>query len=493
MTARARLLAAVLLIAPLAVYWPTVFHEYGFRDDYAHLRETREAPETLLRHTSSYARPLYGALLIATVRPLGGSVENLQWLRLASVLLLGVVGVALWHVLARSGWPPLDAAAVGLLVTLLPAAQVTAGWSIAWPIALALLLALAGFRGTDVALTARGARRAASWLSAGAAYAAAALIYQPSVLFFAAPLGAALLLRDDAARPRALWAVAHIATALAGLVTAFGAMEVAFALELTPESGVIALEREPLGKLVWFLSEPVANSLALFALRDRFATPLGFWIAALAVGALIASGLLLRRNRSAVDRYTVVFCVLVLPFVAYAVNLAASVRVPGYRTTYGLAGLVVVLVVYSLRQLHAAGRLNRAAHYAALAAIGLAGALLANRHAYGLIALPQGYEWDIVRDAVRSLDLGAATRVYVIRPALEDRATRRVFADEFGSLSSSSDWATAEMFKSALRLRFPHGLPAGVSYTFASGLEVPRDGSFDAVIDMRRLEEHRRD
>jgi hypothetical protein len=493
MTARTGLLAAVLLVVPLAVYWPTIFHEYGFRDDYAHLRETRETPETLLRHTSSYARPLYGALLVATVRPLGGSVKNLQWLRLASVLLLGLVGVALWQVLARSGWPLLDAAAVGLLVTLLPAAQVTIGWSIAWPIALALLLALAGYRGTDAALAARGARRAVWWLLAGAAYAAGALIYQPSVLFFAVPLGAALLLRDDRAPPRAAWTGAHIATALAGLVAAHGAMQLVFALELAPQSGVIALERDPLGKLVWFLSGPLANSLALFALRDRFATSIGFWIAALAVAALIASGLLLRRNRTAVDRYTVLFCVLVLPFVACAVNLAAGVRVPGYRTTYGLAGFVVVLVVYSLRQLRTSGRLRRAAHYAALAAIGLAGALLANRHAYGLIALPQGYEWGIVRDAARSLDLGAATRVYIIRPTLEDRATRRVFADEFGSLSSSSDWATAEMFKSALRLRFPHGLPAGVSYTLASGLELPRRGSFDAVIDMRRLEEHRLD
>ena len=41
---RAWLIAAVLLILPLIVYWPTVSHEYGFRDDYAHLREVRERP-----------------------------------------------------------------------------------------------------------------------------------------------------------------------------------------------------------------------------------------------------------------------------------------------------------------------------------------------------------------------------------------------------------------------------------------------------------------
>jgi hypothetical protein len=118
--------------------------------------------------------------------------------------------------------------------------------------------------------------------------------------------------------------------------------------------------------------------------------------------------------------------------------------------------------------------------------------VLASRHAYSLIAVPQGWEWAIVRDAVRSIQLGASTRVYVVRPALEDRATHRIFGDEFGSLSSNSDWAASEMFKSALRLRFPEGLPAGLAYTLSSGLDVPRHGSFDVVIDMRKLKDHRR-
>ena len=485
--------AALLLVTLLAVYAPTVFHEYGFRDDYAHLRESRETPESLLRFTTSYARPLYGALLVATVPPLGGAVASLQWLRLAAVLLLALVGAMLWRTFERSGWPTADSAAVGIVIPLLPAAQITVGWSIAWPIALSLLLTLAGFRATEAALARRGFPRAAVWSGAGAAYAAAALIYQPSVLFFVVPVAAVLLLRRDSARARSAWTLAHSATAFGGLVVALSAMQAVFALGLAQQSGVIALEREPLAKLIWFGADPVANALALFAIRDRFETPIGFWIAALAVTALIAAGFALRRNRDAVDRYTALFCVFALPFVAYAVNLAAEVRVQGYRTTYGLAGLVVVFVVYALRTLRESGRLNRVAHYGALAALALTGAVLANRHAYTLIAQPQGWEWAIVRDAVQSLELGSATKVYMIRPRLEDRATRRVFADEFGTLSSNSDWAAAEMFKSALRVRFPQGLPAGIAYTLSSGLDVPRHGSFDAVIDMRGLKQHRRD
>ena len=59
--------------------------------------------------------------------------------------------------------------------------------------------------------------------------------------------------------------------------------------------------------------------------------------------------------------------------------------------------------------------------------------------------------------------------VYVLRPTIDDRSTRQIFADEFGSLSTNSDWATIEMFRTALRVRYPHGLPEGTSYTFSSG------------------------
>ena len=39
---RALILTAVLALLPVAVYWQTATHEYGFRDDYAHLRESHE-------------------------------------------------------------------------------------------------------------------------------------------------------------------------------------------------------------------------------------------------------------------------------------------------------------------------------------------------------------------------------------------------------------------------------------------------------------------
>ncbi len=484
---------ALLLLVPLIVYWSTVFHEYGFRDDYAHLREAREIPGRLIAFTSSYGRPLYGTLLVASVRPLGGEVEHLQWLRLASVFLLALIGIVLMRLLRRAGWPVLESGAVGLAITLLPAAQVTVGWSIAWPIALALLLSLGGFAAADVALRHTGSRRWSAWAAGVAGYVAAGLIYQPSALFFVVPLAAALLCAHDSARARVQWCAAHLATALGGLAAGFVAMRLVFALGWLSKSAVVAFETDPLGKLGWFVSMPVANSLSLFVLRDSFDTPAAFWIAALLVAAVITFGFAVRRNREPIDQWTALFCLAALPMVGFAVNLAAALRVPSYRTTYALAGLVVVFVVYALSSLKTAGIIGRKVQWAALGILLAFGAVAANRHAYTLIAEPQGWEWQIVHDAAFSLPITRAVDIYAIRSTIEDRATQRTFADEFGSLSSDTEWAVSEMLKCALRDRFPSGLPESFSYTLTTGLEPPYGGRYDKIIDMRTLRAHRTD
>ena len=51
---RALILTAVLALLPVAVYWQTATHEYGFRDDYAHLRESHEEDRKSTRLNSSH-------------------------------------------------------------------------------------------------------------------------------------------------------------------------------------------------------------------------------------------------------------------------------------------------------------------------------------------------------------------------------------------------------------------------------------------------------
>ena len=56
---RTRICLYALILAPLAVYWQTVFEDFGFRDDYAHLRESREEPGKIVKFTASQGRPLW--------------------------------------------------------------------------------------------------------------------------------------------------------------------------------------------------------------------------------------------------------------------------------------------------------------------------------------------------------------------------------------------------------------------------------------------------
>ena len=480
------LLVAALLLLPLVVYWPTVTHEYGFRDDYSTLREVRERPGWLMTLTSSSGRPVYGALLEGSLSEIY-QVAQLAKLRALAAVLAGVVGVLLWWQLRRSGWSEMQAAAMGAAVMLLPGMQVVVGWAIAWPIALALVAALAGFQLIERGMHTMG-RMGSVCVAAGAAlYFVAGLTYQTSALFAVVPFAAALLLRPEtSARNDARWIIVHIGTLFAALFAGFLVMNIFFSEGVVPEMARMRIEPHPFIKLLWFARNPLPNSVALFALRDAFATPVRFWIVVGVVAALVVLGFFYGAKTEQ-QRARWLFVALLLPFVAHSVSLAASSQAIGYRTLLPLAGLYLVLAMFGFRAVAARFGLPRLAQGAALAATVVTGAVLARHNALTLIAEPQGNEWQLIETAANRVRLTNDTRVYLIRPSLEYRSTERVYADEYGSLTSDADWAAKEMFKAAMRERFPDGLPEGTNYLVTTGFGPPPPVGYDVVVDLREL------
>jgi hypothetical protein len=486
LTIRTGIYVALLVLVPLGVYWQTVFHEYGYRDDYAHLRETREEPGKLVGLTASQGRPLHGALLEVSVKPIG-QVSNLGWVRLLGTLLLIGAALALFRELARSGWTGLEAGAAALGVALLPSAQITIGWAISWPNALALAFSVLGFGAVETALGTPRLTRVIAWMAGIFCYLVAALTYPSNMLFAVVPLAGVLLVRSDAERLRhARWAAYHLATLFGALVLAFLVMNLVFALGVFPEHGRLEFESRPLSKLWWFLRQPISNALGLYALRDDFDTgAVAFWTTVALVVAVIGAGFLSDRVRERSQRAKWLFVVIFLPLVAHAVSLVAYERSVGYRTIFPLAGLAVVLVVYSVRALRIAGRINPVVHAGALGAMIAIGAIAANRNAFELIAEPHYREWRIVRDAAEQLrPTSVPADVFVIMATRNYRSTKRVFTDEFGSFSSNSEWSPIEMFKAALRARFPDGAP---EVRVALGYELPANRHYDLVVDLRKL------
>ncbi len=486
MTRRA-LWVGLLLLTPFAVYWQTVFHEYGFRDDYSLLREVHEEPGKVMRLTVSNGRPIYGMALDASLRPIR-DVPDLLWLRLGAVALLAGVAVVLWRQLRGAGWSDAESAAVALGIALLPGAQITVGWAIAWPIALALLFALLGFSVVESHLQRTGVIRIAALAGGGFLYFMAALTYQTNALFAVVPLAALLLVRGEHERlSHGRWVAAHLATLFASLVAAFVLMQLFFTEGVVAEATRMQLEPDPLLKLLWFVRQPLVNSLALFELRDRFDTSLWFWLVAASFGAILALGFRFGA-RDASHKVRWLFCLLCLPFIAHAVSLVASSQAIGYRTVFPLSGLVLVLVVFALRSVVVAGRIRPRLQQAVFATLLVVAGMSAERNAYTLIAVPQNREWELIQTAAERLRLDADTDVFIIRPGIDDRSTEQVFDDEFGSLSSDADWASREMFKAAMRERFPDKLPAGSAYSVVTGVAPPASpGAYDVVIDLRKL------
>src|ERR1019366_6592869 len=105
----------------------------GMRDDYAMLRETKEEPGKIARFVTAQGRPFFGAMLESSYARID-SVSELKFLRVVTVGLLALLGIILWRHLDTNGWPQWDALALALAIILLPAAQITVGWTLGWPL-----------------------------------------------------------------------------------------------------------------------------------------------------------------------------------------------------------------------------------------------------------------------------------------------------------------------------------------------------------------------
>src|SRR5258708_10021728 len=319
--ARAWMLTAVLFLVPLVAYWPATFHDYGLRDDYSNLREAHEEVGKVLQFCASHARPIYGWLLQATYGQTS-SVQNLQWLRFVAALLLGAISLVSFRGLRAVGWSFNSSLCFAVLLSLVPSAQVIAGWAVGWPYAATALLAFAAFFTVEGALTLRlsaGVGRAVGqWGVALGLMVLAALIYQPSALFYPVPLAAALIVqRRRSLAQSARWVGIHLGFVAGTLGLAYCTMSLLYAEHVFVKSGRIAFETHWGEKIAWFLQEPLPNALSVFVLNDNNHRDhaLYFGCAAL-VGAILIAGAYLEWRRHGMPRVIVWLAVVPPPLLA---------------------------------------------------------------------------------------------------------------------------------------------------------------------------------
>jgi hypothetical protein len=489
---RAWLLTATLFLVPLLTYWPATFHDFGLRDDYSNLREAHEEPGKVVKFCASHARPIYGWLLQATYGETG-TVQELQWMRFGASLLLGAISLVSFRGLRALGWSFNSSLCFAVLLALIPSAQVIAGWAIGWPYAATALLAFGAFFTVEGALNtgaSAGPRRAVGqWMVALGLMVVSALIYQPSALFYVVPLAAALIAqRQRTLAQTARWAGIHLGFVVGTLGLAYCVMSVLYATGVFVKSGRIAFEHHWGGKIAWFLGETLPNALSLFVLNDNNQRDhtLYFGCAAI-VGALLLAGAYLEWRRYGPTRGIIWLTALLgLPVFACAVSLIASERYATYRTILAMTAVLLCFLVASMRALteglSSGGRRMLATIVMAIAFI------TAQHHVYALIAVPQGNEWDLIMAGAKHVHLeGSHPRIFAIASTPADISTATIYHDEFGSLSSNSEWVPREMFKRAMHDLHPEIANLDARYDFSSGPKLPADQRYDVIIDLHRL------
>ena len=73
------------------------------------------------------------------------------------------------------------------------------------------------------------------------------------------------------------------------------------------------------------------------------------------------------------------------------------------------------------------------------------------------------------------------------RIAPGDISTATIYHDEFGSLSTNSEWVPKEMFKRAMHDLHPEIPNLDSRYDFSEGYRLPADQHYDVIIDMHQL------
>jgi hypothetical protein len=476
-----------LLLLPAIVYANTIFYRFGFRDDYSILRESREAPGTVMRVCTMQGRPIYGLLLENSFRRLAG-IDDLCWLRLVAAGLLGALGVATFAALSRLRWDRWTAALTAAFITVLPGAQIVVGWAVAWPLLAALLLGLTAFACAETAFALkRPPARLALWMVGAVLVAASALTYQPNCLFYFVPVAATLWrIRRRSVTWSAAWLARHFLTVGAGLVMAFTVTMVTFANRWVPVSHRVALEHDWLGKLQWFIRSPLQNAFALIALNNDDGSPLVHRTAALCAIVLIAGMVRVGLTRGWRHGAWNAITAALLLGASFCVNFVVADHWPTYRVLLPLSATTAVLLAMALLSL--GGRWLARTGMIVLLAVGV---WLARRQTFDLIAWPQGVELKLMEQGAEAINPATRPSVFVITPKPADHVTKHVFSDEFGSLSTDSDWAPKEMLKLIMHERFPRDHDIVHRYAFASGRSLPPGKTFDVVIDLRRLREFR--
>lgn len=468
---RSRLCYALLVLLPLLVHWPGLVTDYGTPEDFLRFNQRATGGADL---EVAHKGVLHDALLELSYVPVE-SVAGLRGLRLLSVGLLVFLGLAVWQLLERGGWHEIGAAVAAAGLTVLPAAQLHAGWGSTWPGPFAALLSVAGFAAVEGEWETGGQRRWIGVFGGGVLYFAAGMTYLPDALMALVPLAGIALLRPariPLGFPR--WCALHCGVLAAGVL-------VAWALHRWMLAGAGVVDRDVVFARLEGLvltSLPGAWTLFVAPAAGPNLKVVGALVALAVLGLVVgAARRQARAEPEAAERWWTVVAVA-LGFTLVVALLAINWR-PGYRSTWPLSGVVLVAVVAALRGLIPTTERRAWKLYGAFAVLLGLGAMVAYGQVRRALVAPLAAEWRAMRAAVGRLTLEGRTKVYL---QLAEGAGTAMPEPRFGGSVRTQAEAARRMFHAAVEERFPAGLPRGESIELTAGPGAPPAGFTGVVI-----------
>jgi hypothetical protein len=304
------------------------------------------------------------------------------------------------------------------------------------------------------------------------------------------PLAGALIVQRHRTLAQTVrWVGIHLGFVVGTLGLAYCTMSLLYAAGVFVKSGRIAFEHHWADKIAWFLQEPLPNALSLFVLNDNNHRDHPFYVACAAIiGMLLVAGAWVEWRRYGRSRGIIWLTALIgLPIFAFSVSLLASEHYATYRTILAMTAILLCFLVASMRALTENwGPSGRRMLATVLISIGF---FTAQHHVYALIAVPQGNEWQLIMAGAKHVHLDAHShpRIFAVASSPADISTATIYHDEFGSLSSNSEWVPTEMFKRAMHDLHPDIPNLDTRYDFATGPKLPIAQTYDVIIDLHRL------
>jgi hypothetical protein len=320
----------------LVVFLPAIVVPYAFADDYPLLAWAHGFynGDPTWRYWAAQGRPLAGLAHMAGFR-LIDSIASLRFIRLASLIGIGLLAVFLQWRFVSTGMKRWAAAALVLVIVTLPAFQVYAAWAAAFTEPYAALL---GAAASAVTIGALGLERRHAAVRLGCAFLlllAALLTYQPTAMFFWVVAAVPMLGRGvPLARAKRLLST-HLLVAVPAMAADVAAWKYFEHLYGAPSPARGSVTHDLVGKMRWFVGAPLVQSLDFFDLRPSR-------LAAVAVAVLVGTGLVLLHQPRWKQSLSFLAIAVTLVPLTYLPNLATAEDWASYRTLGALAALVAV-------------------------------------------------------------------------------------------------------------------------------------------------------